>query len=750
MNPAPDRLEKFFDYLRYANPFLSDRVTAPSKLDIDVSAVHSRPFHSLVRLARQAHTADFGIGAVLWGEAGVGKSHLLSRLWRWADQDERATFVFLHNLQAEPKLLPRYVLANIISELTFCKQSGFHDTPLYRLVKRAILEGERLIGAAKPRSADFLQRAYRTLIDHLMEEDRHRPVKLDRNACQALLRFYLSANLAHHKGHDEELARLAVTWLAGDRLEPDDARKLGIVGARDEDGLVGLRDDEQIKQVLYTLTKLSRHHEHTFLLCFDQVDNLEADRLQALARFLHALLDCCSNLVVIFSGVERTLQEFRERRVLQQSTWDRIALHRVEVLRVKREEGRAILEARLEKALEPFADIPEVQRARSQDPLFPLGGQWFEERTRDALEFRPRDVIRWARERWEGQQQLLESMSATDWLQRWPVETKTGGERKEVPLEDLIDRAVAEKLAEHKALLMDKPHTLPPSADNLAGLLHTLLGQCRAPDGSLPLLGVERGRAARPTQKPPCDLVIRLPSPGQEGEVTVGVACICTDNATSTTASLRRFAPEKDCLARLLLVTEERRPLKVGPAGRECLNSLRRLGPDRFREALLSFDEYADLDALEAAVNSARSGDLEITLPGGGSRPVTAKEVIASHHRQGRYLDQTLLRLLLTWEGSPGQDTGEKVEQPRVPIDTRGVREFIMAQLALTMGSSSQELGARLQEHLAGSGMRPRSGEECKEILEQAARQLHAEGQINASPMSGGLYLLPRMLVASV
>jgi hypothetical protein len=81
------------------------------------------------------------------------------------------------------------------------------------------------------------------------------------------------------------------------------------------------------------------------------------------------------------------------------------------------------------------------------------------------------------------------------------------------------------------------------------------------------LLNDPRSGNAPATQKPPCDLVIRLRSSGQPDDVTIGVACVCTDNATSTTASLRRFAPEQDCLARLVLVTEERRPLKVGPTG---------------------------------------------------------------------------------------------------------------------------------------------------------------------------------------
>ena len=52
-----------------------------------------------------------------------------------------------------------------------------------------------------------------------------------------------------------------------------------------------LRDDQEVEQVLLALARLALVSEQPFVLCIDQVDNLDPDKLKPLARFLHALLD---------------------------------------------------------------------------------------------------------------------------------------------------------------------------------------------------------------------------------------------------------------------------------------------------------------------------------------------------------------------------------------------------------------------------------------------------------------------------
>src|SRR5438876_10407903 len=131
-------LDDFFAQVAAVNPFTVNRVTDPAPTAVDVADIHHAAFDRLTALAREAHQLRRGLGAVLWGEAGIGKSHLLARLARWAEQDKQACFVYLHNLQASPTNLPRSLLKLVVSTLTEGRARHFRETLLYRLVRSAV------------------------------------------------------------------------------------------------------------------------------------------------------------------------------------------------------------------------------------------------------------------------------------------------------------------------------------------------------------------------------------------------------------------------------------------------------------------------------------------------------------------------------------------------------------------------------------------------------------------------------------
>src|SRR5207302_5546895 len=143
----------------------------------------------------------------------------------------------------------------------------------------------------------------------------------------------------------------------------------------------------------------------------------------------------------------------------------------------------------------------------SGDPLFPLGRAWFDDRVGNSLDLRPRDVIRWADERWRQQQNDLADTDGATWLSLWPGRSPPPPPPPTPPLEVVIDQRVQEKMAEHKAMLKDKPHTLPPSADNLGGLVRTLLEQCLGRD--IALLEIRKPvQAKSATKKLAWDLLV--------------------------------------------------------------------------------------------------------------------------------------------------------------------------------------------------------------------------------------------------
>jgi len=536
------------------------------------------------------------------------------------------------------------------------------------------------------------------------------------------------------------LALTALGWLAGDEIDPVPASKLGFKSDGQEP--IMLRDDEEVKDVFTALTQLAFVSKQPLIVCIDQVENLDPDKVKPLARFLHTLLDHASNLLVITSGVKQTLLKYYEDEFIPEAAWYRIARYKVDLKRIVRTDARKILEARLERFLEPFSETQEVRRRFHEDSLFPLNREWLERQFDDGIDFRPRDVLTWARDAWEEQQAEISRVGPEAWLRAWPHKPGKGSGTTPRPdftaeeIEHAIDEVVDRKLAEHVEQLRLQPGSLPPDAGNLAGLVESLLAQCQGDGLRYTLRGFER-KKKKAGRLPPYDLHVEQRRQPDAREVATGVLFV-TNVGHSATAALRRLLEDNHPPDHRLLVTDdERRPLKVGTQGLEYLRDLQKLGQDRFEHLKIDFEQYANLDALRNVVGMARSGDLEIELPSGSPRAVTEEEVVASHHRKDRYRSHPVLRPLLTEE--PLQIVSEKREL--VQLDEKDVRQYLMAQLAWMMGSTASAI---TKGYIGVVKTVKISEVDAWPQVKIIAGRMHAEGLIHATPHDDDLFLLLR------
>lgn len=742
----PIQVDAFFDAVGNANPFTSNRVTEPSPYDVDVPLIHHQGFDRLVSLAGKvlddsgktgADARPGGIGAVLLGGAGVGKSHLLSRLYRWAHETggdhQHACYVYLHNILADPDRLPRYLLKCVVSLLAEGGRGSLHETPLYRMIDGAVRH------AVAPEKASFTRReggeAYLKSFVKLANFPQGHEV---------LLQFWRHARpeMANDPAR-RYVAQQAVAWLSGEEIDDEPARSLGLKGEGQRP--VMLKDDHEIEQVLLILARLAQANGQPFVLCIDQVDNLEPDKVKSLVRFLHALLDHGKNLLVIISGIKQTMLAYRDDDTIPEAAWDRIAEYKVELARINRAEARHILEARLERFLEPFHSLKAVHQHLAEDNLFPLGQPWLDQRLGDGLEFRARDILIWAREAWENEQAKLARMTGVRWLKEWPRGTPgPEPELRDLTPEEIeaeIDRAVERKIEEQVAQRRLQSGSLPPDAGNLAGLAELVLAQCDGDrhdhgDGRrYTFQGVERMKK-KAGRLPPYDLKVRELSPDGK-EIITGVLFVTNIGLSATTALKRLLEDDQAPDHRILVTDHERRPLKVGAQGVEYYRDLEKLGVEKFEHLKIGFDHYAALDALEGVVNMARVGDLEIEAPRGTSRPVAESEVIESHHRQDRYLNHPLLRPLLTEEHILTE--GPVVKNPT--LNETDVRQYVMAQLAWMMGTTAMAIAkGYLQVMPAPKTTLELAWPQVKEI----AVRMHGESLVHAQSLDDDLYLLLR------
>lgn len=713
--------ERFLDAVRHSNPFRSHRITDPESHEATVEDIHQQAFDKLKRLVHEASGGAPSAGALLLGAPGVGKSHLLARLFQWAQEGE-ATVVYLHNILASPERMLRYVLNATVNDLA-SHRTGFAQSRLYAVLTRALLkEGFKL----KPQDIEG-RRAALTKLGGKVDP---------RGSVIPVLNAFLTGTSQGSLGDPdaERRAQAAVLWLAGETLGPEEARLLGLTAG--DEGLA-LVDDAAVERVLHVLSHLCALAKRPLVLCLDQVDNLDPEPARALMSYAHALIDRAKSLVVVVSGVKDSLLAMHDRKVIPSAAWDRIAEHKLELHRVTPEEARAILERRIDAALAGFEkdaerDVEEVVAARKRDRLFPLGSAWLEGRLAGSIEVRPRDAILWARDRWEEQQERLAKVGGQRWLAEWPG-AEVGPKPRESKLEDVIDAEVQKKLVEGTTHRRLQPALLPPDEDNLASLTHHLLTPC-AGEGKTTLVSVERPAATKRGAATTYHLLAKERR-ADGAIVTTGVTFVCAPSGHGARAPLQRMLEDKKPPDHRVLVTdEERRPLRLGGVGKTAYDALRKLGAPRFLHVHLDLARHAELDALVGLLFAAKSQDLEIEHPRGRYRKVTEAEVMESFHRQGSLLAHPLLRELLTEEGViEAPDSGTEADW-----DETRTREHILAELSWRLGMMAKELA---QIFAKRKQLPERRFAAAWTHIKKVAQALHDEGLVHATAQDDDLFV---------
>ena len=207
----------------------------------------------------------------------------------------------------------------------------------------------------------ILEHAYYRLVDRLGAQDPSRSGLIDRTTYEILYNFFRCAyRVSIGKTTDDKPAQLAVRWLSGESLDPEEAAALRLPRAA-ADEPTGLVDGQQIKQVLVCLGQLALSVQRPLILCFDQVDNLDEDQAAALARFMEALIDGVPNLLLVTTGIQSSLLRWKDVRVIQDSAWDRIAQFEIFPQRLTAADAQRIVAARLVAFQQGFAQLEVVR-----------------------------------------------------------------------------------------------------------------------------------------------------------------------------------------------------------------------------------------------------------------------------------------------------------------------------------------------------------------------------------------------------
>ena len=330
--------EKWQDnILSSPNPFSGSIVRSAWEDFPDVKSLNGLLTDQVLNLLQDVKTSHVTKVILIQGQAGIGKSHFLSRLRRIADQGE---FLFV---SVRP-ISDVTTIFNHIYRETFTslrkKSSKATYTPMDSLISN-ILSGTlvkelKIVGKRKslPKKIknliDILEKDH-TLIFKLLESDQKSFTifnSLVEKAISSIEEEFPEVDLTFlnvlFKAINPELKPYSLRWLQGDDI-PDD--QLQALGAR-----TTINNDQIAQRVLHSVMTLS---DRPILLCFDQLESIY-DRFGdpiVLFAFFDTVIRLCNetpNALVLLMSQAATWNEQIEPQ-LQRSAKDRIEY--IEVLR---------------------------------------------------------------------------------------------------------------------------------------------------------------------------------------------------------------------------------------------------------------------------------------------------------------------------------------------------------------------------------------------------------------------------------
>jgi hypothetical protein len=349
------------------NPFNESVVTDPWEiLETDVSSVHQSAFARCCDAVMAIRARPRATSALIYGEAGSGKTHLLARLRahiaREAEADgpgglQGAIFISVR-LQTSARMIWRHLRDCLVSDLL--RKSAGGGSQLERLLLSLLSEHRLISGDSSLWLAQRRQDARRDNLPCRELEE-----LFDRIDSGGHLSYNLRGVLGHlllgrHHG-------LANAWLRGADLPESAMQRLEIIPEQDGDDY---ELEEQAHQLVIALSSLATA-ELPFIFCFDQIEALQLDPddpsgLIAFGQMISALhaetrhILLISSTQITFIGALRQhvrladfdrLREFGEIS-LNPLTWD---------------EAQQLIRARMDT-------LPELKRLRAShpDPLWPL------------------------------------------------------------------------------------------------------------------------------------------------------------------------------------------------------------------------------------------------------------------------------------------------------------------------------------------------------------------------------------------
>ena len=242
--------------LRENNPFSSHASPLPwNNNNPDLQNLNRDTSEEIEQLIRQKRREpSVPLAGLILGEAGSGKTHMLSRiLRRMRSNAQPAVFVTVRAF-TDPESVTQHILSEIFNSLRLIHSKGRSQ---FDMIVSEFMDSYR-----EHRRIDGFDSIEKLDLRAYIKKDI--PV-LDRNFLKCLL-LYVSAN-------DEGTKADILDWLCSG-LDDEDSLRLGLP-SRDTNMMANSRREQEAENILISLGLVLGYAKVPMIICFDQLDSMK-------------------------------------------------------------------------------------------------------------------------------------------------------------------------------------------------------------------------------------------------------------------------------------------------------------------------------------------------------------------------------------------------------------------------------------------------------------------------------------------
>ncbi len=607
-------------FVHATNPFEATRIESIWQDIYDTPQLSAGYLAKLLRVYGTVAKSHASKGVLIWGQAGVGKSHLLNRFRRVLHEQGPSLIFQVQPLRGSRDTWRSHIFRSMLTDLrqeTGVK--GVQSTQADHLLQMVLptLDWNKSLTEQTSYIRHEFTRTCRALADGLA-----RPVSPD--FLTAFTYFLMAQCRAKHLSGEpskrvwnDRYIHCAMKWFWEYDLDEEEQNLIRVhrpfVDAACEDSedvyFDGLRLIGELAQQTTPI-----------VLVFDQLETLSETASTAFARATADIVNSLPNYLILSAGVRDTIQSWVEDRTWPNSCFDRIGDIQLSLTPPNPAIYRDVAADRVGELLRP--------EDRQLNPAFQMDGGLFPfvERTLDeitagaGLKPTPRNVIVSLRDYFEECRDAALAQGSS-WMSAWPnVEPLTSAPQATELEPEHIVRFLEERLQEKQTALTTTQAGLNIPLDDAQteGILQELF--TNGTD--------ERTFEVFPIAPKGWNAGFALRRPAEDTGASIGVLC-CSKNSPTLVAQLKRMTAHIDKKPQpaihFLLLRDSRAPIKESwKKSLELKQALERNGALTLLP--LESETRVFLAGLGETLQSVKAGDFEIQTGGFFSRKLTTQD----------------------------------------------------------------------------------------------------------------------------